>query len=238
MGNEIIGRVSSIQTLGTVDGPGVRFVLFMQGCNLRCGCCHNPETWEINGGEEYTAEEIYKRVERCRSYFGEEGGITLSGGEPLLQPEFAKELFILCHEKGINTCIDTSGSVLNDAVKELFEHTDRVLLDIKFTDDEMYKEYAGCSIETPLKVLDYLNEKKIPTTIRQVIIPTLTDNAENMAKLKEIIKSHPCVDKTELLPFKKLCSVKYEKYGIPFRFESLPTPTAEDVERLYKMLEN
>ena len=232
----IKGRVSSIQTLGTVDGPGVRFVLFMQGCNLRCGCCHNPETWELSGGDEYGAEEILNKVLRYRTYFGDKGGITLSGGEPLLQPEFAKELFILCHENGINTCLDTSGSVLSDKIKELLRHTDRVLLDIKYTNNEMYEKYVGCSIEKPLEFLAYLDENNIPTTIRQVIIPTLNDNEENIKLLSEIIKKHPCVDKTELLPFKKLCTVKYEKQGLDFKFADFPEPTKDDLNRLYEIL--
>ncbi|MBR5241599.1 MAG: 4Fe-4S cluster-binding domain-containing protein, partial [Clostridia bacterium] len=121
------GRVHSIQTLGTLDGPGVRFVIFMQGCNLRCGCCHNPDTWSFEGGKIYTAEELLKKIMNYRTYFGKDGGVTVSGGEPLLQAEFIKELFILCHDNGINTCLDTSGSILNDGVKELLAHTDRVL---------------------------------------------------------------------------------------------------------------
>jgi len=232
------GRISSIQTLGTVDGPGVRFVVFMQGCNLRCGCCHNPETWALSGGTLYTPEELLEKALRYRTYFGKAGGITISGGEPLLQPEFAKELFMLCHENGINTCLDTSGSILSPEVKELLNHTDRVLLDIKYTDNEMYKEYVGCSMETPLKFLGFLNENNIPTTIRQVIIPTLNDNEENIVALSEIVKNHPCVDKTELLPFKKLCTVKYEKQNIDFRFSDFPEPSPSDIEKLYDMMKN
>ena len=125
------GIVHSIQSLGTVDGPGIRFVVFLKGCNLRCGCCHNPDTWDMSGGTEYTAEQIGETAVRSKEYFGEQGGITLSGGEPLLQSEFAREVFSLCHKNGINTCLDTSGSLLNDQAKALLEVTDRVLLDIK-----------------------------------------------------------------------------------------------------------
>lgn len=226
------GYINSIQTLGTLDGPGVRFVVFFQGCNLRCGCCHNPDTWEMNKGKEYTAKELADRCEHYREYFGKDGGITLSGGEPLLQAKFAKELFCECKKRGINTCIDTSGSILNDDVKELLEYTDRVLLDIKYTNDANYREYVGCSIDAPLSFLEYLNEKNIPVTLRQVIIPTLNDSDENITRLKEIIENHPNIDKTELLPFKKLCSVKYEKLNMNFRFANLPTPTAEQMKRL------
>ena len=129
--NKIVGRVHSIQSMGTLDGPGVRFVIFLQGCPLRCSCCHNPDTWDINGGREYSAEELISRALRFREYFGKDGGITVSGGEPLLQTEFIKELFALAHEQGLHTCLDTSGCILNDKVKDLLSVCDRVLLDIK-----------------------------------------------------------------------------------------------------------
>lgn len=230
------GRIHSIQSLGTVDGPGIRFVVFLQGCNLRCKCCHNPDTWNLNVGKECTAEEIAEKAERYKEYFGNDGGITLSGGEPLLQAEFAHELFRLCHEKGINTCLDTSGSILTSCVKALLEETDRVLLDIKYTDDALYKENVGCSLEKPLEFLDYLNKNKIPVTLRQVIIPTLNDNEENILKLKKLAQNNPCVDKTELLAFRKICQTKYDQLQIPFPFSHLPTPTGEEMQKLNKML--
>ncbi len=230
------GQVHSIQSLGTVDGPGVRFVLFLQGCNLRCGCCHNPDTWSTEGGTAYTPKEIVKKVKNYRAYFGKEGGITVSGGEPLLQADFVREVFRLCHEEGINTCLDTSGSVLNDSVKDLLEETDRVLLDIKYTDEESYRNYVGCSLQSALNFLDYLQEKNIPTTLRQVIIPTLNDNGENVLRLKEIAKNHSVVDKVELLPFRKVCQVKYDSMGIPFRFGNIPEPTGESIQALEHIL--
>ncbi|MEE1043541.1 MAG: pyruvate formate-lyase-activating protein, partial [Clostridia bacterium] len=208
--SQIKGKINSIQTLGTLDGPGVRFVVFTQGCNLRCGCCHNPDTWNVAGGTEYTPNELADKAERYRTYFGKDGGVTVSGGEPLLQAEFVKELFLECHNRNINTCLDTSGSILNDAVKELLAHTDRVLLDIKYMSDELYAKYVGCSIKTPLEFLEYLNENNIAVTLRQVIIPTLNDNEENILSLKNIADTHKCVDKTELLAFRKICQVKYD----------------------------
>ena len=151
------GRIHSIQTLGTLDGPGVRFVVFVQGCNLRCGCCHNPDTWGA-GGREVTPAEIAEKATRYGTYFGKDGGITVSGGEPLLQAEFVKELFEKCHERGINTCLDTSGSVLSDAVSALLDVTDRVLLDINYPTDEQFRAFVGGSIEKPLAVLSLRGE--------------------------------------------------------------------------------
>ena len=232
------GFVHSIQSLGTLDGPGVRFVVFLSGCNLRCHVCHNPDTWECGIGTEYTAEEIVKKTERFREYFGEDGGITLSGGEPLLQARFAKEVFTLARERGINTCLDTSGSILNDSVKELLSVTDRVLLDIKYTTDEEYRKYVGCSIKAPLDFLAYLSEKEIPTTVRQVIVPTVNDGEENIKRLKNITRGNPSVEKIELLPFKKICAAKYENMGITFPFADKPTPTKEDMDRLTEILRN
>lgn len=232
----ITGRIHSFQSLGALDGPGVRFVVFVQGCHLRCGCCHNPDTWLPSGGTEYTPAEIVEKVVRYRDYFGTAGGITLSGGEPLLQPEFSREVFALCHKEGIHTCLDTSGSILNDAVKALLVETDRVLLDVKYTGDSLYREHVGCGLEAPLEFLSYLNEKQIPVTLRQVILPTLNDNEENVRALKEIAGQHPCVDKVELLPFRKICQVKYDALGIPFPFAHLPEPTRETMLALETIL--
>lgn len=230
------GRIHSIQSLAASDGPGVRFAVFMQGCHLRCGCCHNPDTWQISGGNEITAEEIIKKAIRYKEYFGKDGGITVSGGEPLLQADFVKEVFELAHKEGINTCLDTSGSIMNCSVKELLKVTDRVLLDIKYTDDALYKEYVGCGIDPVLNFLGYLNDNNIPVTLRQVIIPSLNDNEENVINLKEIADNHKCVDKTELLPFRKMCRIKYDNLGIEFPFDSIPEPTAEAMQALEKLI--
>lgn len=230
------GFIHSFQSLGAIDGPGIRFVVFTQGCNLRCGCCHNPDTWKIGEGTVYTAEEVVKRAARYKEYFGTEGGITVSGGEPLLQAEFVREIFELCHKEGINTCLDTSGSIMNDAVKALLKETDHVLLDIKYTCDTLYKEHAGCKMQTVLDFLEYLNSENIPVTLRQVIIPSFNDNEENILSLKEIADSHKCVDKTELLAFRKICQVKYDKLSIKFPFEHIPEPDKETMARLNSLL--
>ena len=232
----MMGQIHSIQTLGTVDGPGVRFVAFLQGCPLRCGCCHNPDTWAKEGGTLTTAADLVAKVCRYRSYFGADGGITLSGGEPLLQAAFVQEVFSLCRNEGIHTCLDTSGCILTEEVKAALAVTDRVLLDIKYTTDEDYRRYVGCSLSAVTDFLAYLETAKIPTTLRQVIIPTLNNTAANMAALRDIAAAHPCVDGIELLPFRKMCQMKYDEMGLFFPFAHLPEPTAEEMTKLNDIL--
>ncbi len=234
--DSIAGKVHSFQSLGTIDGPGVRFVVFLQGCNLRCACCHNPDTWNGTEGKRFTAQEVVDKVVRYKEYFGQNGGITLSGGEPLLQAEFSHEVFRLCHSKGINTCLDTSGSVWNDAVLTLLSETDRILLDIKYTTDSMYRKYVGCTMDTPLAFLRYANEKAVPVTLRQVIIPTLNDTAENIRTLRRIANEYPCVDKIELLPFRKICQVKYDDLCIQFPLNHINEPTEDMMATLNSIL--
>ncbi len=231
----IKGKIHSIQTLGTLDGPGVRFVVFVQGCNLRCHCCHNPDTWDINGGELVTPSEVVSKAIKYKGYFGEKGGITISGGEPLLQADFVYEVFRLCKENGINTCLDTSGSVINDKVYKVLSLTDRVLLDVKYTDEMSYKKYVGCSLSCVVDFLELLQEKNIPTTIRQVVIPTKNDGEDNYVALKEMINRYTCVDKTELLPFRKICTTKYETLGVDFPFKDIPEPSKEHIDKYQKI---
>ncbi|MBQ9965044.1 MAG: pyruvate formate lyase-activating protein [Clostridia bacterium] len=222
------GRIHSIQSLGTVDGPGVRFVAFLQGCPLRCSCCHNPDTWDLKGGTEYTASALVDRAEAFRPYFGEKGGITLSGGEPLIQAEFVGEVFRLCQERGIHTCLDTAGVCLDTAVRKALTHCDRILLDIKYTEDALYRDHVGMPFAQVLTFLKYVNTCGIPTTLRQVVIPGINDTAENQEELRRIAQTHTCVDHIELLPFRKICQVKYDDLGIPFPFSDVPEadPTA------------
>ena len=234
--NEILGKIHSIQSLGTVDGPGVRYVVFMQGCNLRCACCHNPDTWNLKGGEDYTAEMVVENACRYKEYFGANGGITISGGEPLLQAEFVKNVFALCKKRGINTCLDTSGSIINDSVIGLLDYTDRVLLDIKYTNDKDYINYVGCNLNSVLEFLELLRKKQIKTTIRQVIIQGVNDSDNNILALKEIVKNYNNVDKIELLPFKKICQVKYDNLGLDFAFKDKNAPNKEQIEKLNRLL--
>ncbi len=232
-----MGKIHSIQSMATLDGPGVRFAVFLQGCNLRCGCCHNPDTWNLHQGKEISAAEIAEKAERYKPYFGDVGGITLSGGEPLLQADFAREVFVECKKRGMNTCLDTSGNLWNKKIEELLTVTDRVLLDIKYTTDEQYRQFVGCGLAAPLTFLDCLEERKIPTVVRQVIIPGLNDREEDMDFLLDLRKKHRCVEKIELLPFKKICKVKYDTLGLPFPFETRETPTAKTMEKLNSRLQ-
>lgn len=230
------GYIHSFQSLGTVDGPGVRFVAFFQGCNLRCKCCHNPDTWKMNEGNVYTAEEVVSKVLRYKEYFKYNGGITLSGGEPLLQPEFAKEIFTLCKEAGINTCLDTSGSIINKNTLSLLDVTDRVLLDIKYTDNKLYNENVGCTLDVVLEFLDELESRSISTTLRQVVIPGINDNDENIINLRNIAHNHKCVDKIELLAFRKICQTKYDEMGIEFPFGHIKSPDKQSMEHLKSLI--
>ena len=232
----ITGRIHSFQSLGTADGPGVRTVVFMQGCPLRCACCHNPDTWDFSGGTEVSAEEIFAKIKRFRSYFGNDGGVTVSGGEPLMQPEFIIELFTLCKNNGITTAIDTSGCVLNDKVKELLDLTDIVLLDYKYVTDEDYKNYVGTEKSATDKFLEYLNSRNIKNWIRQVIIKGLNNDKNSVMKLRDLKEQYKCIEKIELLPFRKLCIEKYRNLNIPFPLENTDETTKAEIMELTKIL--
>lgn len=222
MAQSQIGRIHSFQSLGTVDGPGVRYVVFLQGCPLRCRCCHNPDTWEFTAGTPYSAQEVAQRVIHYRAYFGATGGITVSGGEPLMQAEFVTELFTHCKAAGIHTCLDTSGCVLNHAVKQLLSVTDLVLLDFKMTNAAAYRSFSGMEMQQAEAFLTYLNAQQIPTWLRQVVICGIHDTHENIHALRTLRQQHTCIKRIELLPFRKLCTEKYQQLGIPFPLAACP----------------
>ncbi len=230
------GYINSVQSFGAVDGPGVRYVIFMQGCPLRCSCCHNPDTWEFSKEQEVTAEDMLSKILRFRDYFGSDGGVTVSGGEPLMQSEFVTELFTLCKKENIHTCLDTSGCVLDENVKKLLEITDLVLLDIKYTNEDDYKNYVGCSLKSVTDFYEYLEKEEIPVWVRQVIIPTKNDTEENIHRLLGITEKHKKItQKIELLPFRKLCQPKYDNLGLEFPFGNLPEADPEAVKNLQKI---
>ncbi len=232
------GRINSIQTLGTLDGPGVRFVVFMQGCPLRCGYCHNPDTWDIGGGQEVDADEIFEKIKRYKEYFGNDGGVTISGGEPLLQAEFVCELFELCKRAGIHTALDTSGCVWNEDVEKLISLTDLCMLDYKMTNDDDYLEFTGCKKSAVDRFLDKLQERNTDTWLRHVVVKGINDTAENLEKLYGVASAHSCVKKVELLKFRKLCTPKYENLGIKFRFGDIEETTDKDIEMLFNAINN
>lgn len=211
--DELLGRIHSLETLGTVDGPGIRFVVFMQGCPLKCKYCHNRDTWEINSGKTYTVDELIKKILRSKSYFeASGGGVTVSGGEPLLQVEFVTELFKKLKEKNIHTALDTAGSLpINDKIKELLKYTDLVLLDIKHIDEEKSIDLIGTSNKNNLNFAKYLSNNRIPMWIRQVLVPGYTDDKQDLLKLKEFIYNLNSVKKIEILPYHNLGKFKWEK---------------------------
>ena len=229
------GKIHSFQSLGTVDGPGVRFVVFMHGCNLSCGYCQNVDVCR-GEYEEFSAQEVFEKIKRYKSYFGKDGGVTVSGGEPLLQAEFVKELFALCKTEGIHTALDTSGSIWNEDVSALLDVCDLVLLDIKMTNDADYKTYIGCSISAPLAFLEELEKRQIPTWIRHVVVTGLNDTEENIRTLNTLLDGKTVIEKIELLPFRKICEEKYKNMGIPFPFVNYPETTKETIEMLKEYL--
>ena len=238
----MVGRIHSFESFGTVDGPGVRFVVFLQGCPLRCLYCHNPDTWQA-GGTEYTAADVADRVMRCKSYFGEKGGVTVSGGEPLLQIEFVIELFQILKKKGISTCVDTSGITFdesNPACVEQFDRllalTDLVMLDIKHIDDEAHKALTGMSNVRPLALAKYLSDKGVRTWIRYVLVPTKTDDDAAMHRLKAFVDTLPMVEKVEVLPYHTMGKVKYENLGYEYPLEGVEAPTKERVQNARRIL--
>lgn len=231
------GRMHSFQSLGTVDGPGVRSVVFLQGCSLRCPYCHNPDTWDMHGGISVSAQELLAKIQKYTAYYGETGGVTVSGGEPLLQADFVYELFSLCKAHGISTALDTSGIRLDDSVRRLLSVTDIVLLDIKYAADAQYQRYIGMSLHTVLRFLAYANEQNKRVIVRQVITPGVNDTKDDMRALRELVRQYPCIEKVELLPFLKLCAEKYTAMGIEFPFGKYPQATAEQIRALERELQ-
>ena len=196
------GRIHSFESLGAVDGPGVRFVVFMQGCSLKCKYCQNRDTWNLKGGTTYSSDEIVEKILRYKNYIMPNGGVTISGGEPLLQTKFLIELFTKLKQYNIHTCIDTSGSVvLTDEIKELIDLTDLFLLDIKCINDEKAINLTGVSNKKELEFAKYLSSINKPMWIRQVLVPGYTDDEQDLIKLREFISTLKSVEKVEILPY-------------------------------------
>ena len=215
------GRIHSWETMGLVDGPGIRTVVFMQGCRLRCKYCHNPDTWSCEGGTLTSPEEIVRKLLRFVPYYGTNGGVTFSGGEPLMQADFLAEALTLCRSNGINTCIDTAG-VGTGSYREILKNTDLVLYDVKHYTREGYRNITGQEIDETLSFLDTVQNMGVPLWIRHVVVPSLTDSDEHLRGLHEYIGTLRGVKRVELLPYHVLGVHKYRTMGIPYPLEGIP----------------
>ena len=239
---ERIGYVHSLESFGSADGPGVRYIIFLSGCNMRCQFCHNPDTWDIKAGKEYTASQLLKTAIRYRPYWGSEGGITVSGGEPLLQIDFLLELFEKAKEMGIHTTLDTSGNPFTTEEpfylkwKELMKVTDLVMLDIKHIDEEQHKILTGKTGKNILEMARQMSEMGQPMWIRHVLVPERNDTDEYLHRLADFIKTLKTVERVEVLPYHTLGVFKWENLGIPYKLEGIDPPTAERVENAKRIL--
>ena len=238
-----MGKIHSLETFGTVDGPGVRFVVFFQGCPMRCQYCHNVDTWNPETDNLQTADELLDKAERFRSYWGTKGGITVSGGEALLQIDFLIELFRKAHERGINTTLDTCGNPFTreepffSKFQELMKVTDLVMLDIKHIDDEQHKILTGQTNKNILDMAEYLSETGKPVWIRHVLVPERSDKDEYLHRLHDFIETLDNVEKVEVLPYHTLGVYKWKELGIPYQLEGIDPPSQERVENANRILE-
>lgn len=231
------GRIHSFESLGAVDGPGVRYIVFMQGCCLKCKYCQNRDTWDLNGGTEYEVEEVFNQIMRYKNYILTNGGVTISGGEPLLQPDFLIELFKKLKAEGIHTCIDTSGTVqLTDKIKEVIALTDLFLLDIKCINDEVCKDLAGVSNKLELEFARYLSENGKKLWIRQVLVPGITDDENDLKDLKEFISTLKTVEKVEVLRYHDLGKFKWDNLGLEYPLKRYRTANEADAKRAKEIL--
>lgn len=234
----MIGRIHSFETCGTVDGPGIRFVIFMQGCPLRCQYCHNPDTWDSSKGNEFSVDELIEEIVKYRSYMNfSGGGITITGGEPLLQAEFILELFKRCRALGIHTALDTSGFIFNSAAKAVLEYTDLILLDIKSINPETFTKVTSANIDSVLTFAKYASDSFIKTWIRFVLVPGLTDNLDEIEMLSKYINSISSVERIEVLPFHKMGEYKWEALGYQYQLKDTESPSTSlvsEVKEIFK----
>ena len=233
------GLINSIETLGTLDGPGIRFVVFLQGCKLRCLYCHNPETWNINSNEavEISPQELVEKVEKYKNYYGEDGGVTFSGGEPLLQPEFLLECLKLCKEKNIHTCLDTAGFGFGN-YEEILKYTDLVILDIKAVEEIEYRQITGQKMNKFFEFLEVCQKQNKKMWLRQVIVPNLNDDKKHIEKLKQFASNLKSVEKVELLPYKTIGVHKYKTLNLKYRLENVLELSQEKLDELNSYLIN
>ncbi len=232
------GKIHSIETFGTVDGPGIRFVIFMQGCTLKCKYCHNRDTWNTKTGKSVSTTELIKEILKYKSYIDtSNGGVTVSGGEPLLQAEFITELFKELKSLGIHTALDTAGAIpISDQIKELLKYTDLVLLDIKHINPEKCVNLTGFSNKNTLEFAKYLNNIGLPTWIRQVLVPGYTDDKFDLLELKKFVETLSNVEKIELLPYHNLGKFKWDEIGDTYELINVTPPSAEEIEKVKNLL--
>ena len=233
---KVTGRIHSFESFSTVDGPGVRYVIFLQGCPLRCKYCHNRDTRDVHLGEVYDTESIVEKILNYREYMGEDGGVTVSGGEPLLQIDFVIDLFKRLKAEGIHTAIDTSGFVDVDKLKDLLDYTDLVILDLKEMDNDTHKDLIGVDNAKILKFAEHISNSGVPMWIRHVLVPTITDKEEHLLKLKEFVSTLKNVEKVEVLGYHTLGSEKWEMIGDKFMLEGIPEASAVDVKKAEQIL--
>ena len=236
MAEALKGYVHSLESFGSVDGPGVRYIIFLTGCAMRCQFCHNPDTWDMKKGTLYTTDELLEKAMKYRSYWKNDGGITVSGGEPLLQIDFLTELFRKAKANGIHTTLDTSGNPFTreepffSKFNELMKYTDLVMLDIKHIDDEQHKILTGCTNKNILDLARYLSDIKKPVWIRHVLVPERSDYDEYLIKLDEFIQSLDNVQKVEVLPYHTLGAYKWDELGYEYKLKGIDPPSVERVE--------
>ncbi len=228
MNNPISGQIHSIETFGAVDGPGVRFVVFLQGCPLKCLFCHNPDSWDTKSGKTMTSEKLTDTIKQYRNFI-KRGGVTFSGGEPLLQHEFVLDTIKRCKAYGIHTAIDTSGAMPLDAVKETIDASDMLLLDIKSLDDDLCKKITGMSNRNALAILDYCEMTHKPVWIRHVMVPGLTLVENKLEELAKYLKDFKCIEKVELLPFHKMGEYKWEQLKRHYELKDTPSPSKQEI---------
>ena len=232
---ETTGRIHSFESFGTLDGPGIRFVVFFQGCPLRCTYCHNPDTWDIQGGRPVAVREIIAQVESCRNFL-RTGGVTLSGGEPLMQPRFALALLNACREKGFHTALDTAGSLPLSQSAPVIDAADLVLLDIKALDSAECRDLTGMDNANELATLDYCEKTEKPVWIRHVLVPGWTLDEDKLQKLAAFLRPYKCIKRIDLLPFHKMASFKWANLNLTDPLAGTSEPSAEEVEKAQQII--
>ena len=233
------GYLHSFESLAAVDGRGIRCAVFLAGCPLRCVCCHNPDTWDMRNATETTPEELVRKIARYKPYFREDGGVTFSGGEPLLQAAFIEEMLPLLAERKIPYAVDTSGAVkLTDTVKNVLTHAQTVLLDLKYPNDALYLAYTGCDMQLPYEVLQYLESIQKETWLRTVVIPAINDTEDALEAYLQRMKDFSCVKKYELLAFHTMGFYKYRELGIANPLEQTPALAPERLNALQQFVDN